>query len=142
MTKILSTAAFTVLKEKADNYDAVVNSVAAKGEGVEAADVTLENIQAVINAEESAGDSILQAAVTKLEETVETLNTTITELTSERDTLKTENAVLSALPGAESVVAIPEAEASATATDEVLEFAAKNPENFLEIAAKMREAGY
>jgi len=142
MTKILSTAAFTVLKEKADNYDAVVNSVAAKGEGVDAADVTLENVQAVINAEESAGDSVLQATVTELEGAVETLNTTITELTTERDTLKTENEVLSALPGAESVVAIPEAEASAVATDTVLEFAAKNQGNILAIAAEMKKQGY
>ena len=148
-TKILSGATYDALKLKADNYDSVVSALVAKNEGTTAEDITLETIQEVINAEETAGDSILQAAVTELEGTVVTLNATITELTSEvatvtteRDTLKTQNLELSKLPGAESVVAIPEAEASAIATDEVLEFASKNPGNILAIAAKMREAGY
>ena len=148
-TKILSGATYDALKAKADNYDSVVSALVAKNEGTTAEDITLETIQEVINAEETVCDPIAAERVTELEATVETLTTerdtlttAVDALTTERDTLKTQNLDLSKLPGAESVVAIPEAEASAATSDEVLEFAAKNPGNILEIAAKMREAGY
>jgi len=143
MTKILSTAAFNVLKEKADNYDAVVNSVAAKGEGVEAADVTLENVQAVINAEVQEVDETASIRVTELEETVGTLTTEKEELTIERDALQTKVKALSALPGAESITAVkPAAEASAIETDDLIAFATEHKGDTMAIAARMREAGY
>jgi len=148
-TKILSGATYDALKLKADNYDSVVSALVAKNESTTAEDITLETIHAVINAEETAGDPVAVARVTELEAEVavltterDTLTTEVAAVTTDRDALKTQNLELSKLPGAESVVEIPEAEASAVATDEVLEFAAKNPDKFLEIAAKMREAGY
>ena len=143
MPKILGDAAYNALKQKADNFDLLAQSVAAKGDGVEASDVTLENIQAVINAEETAGDDILQAAVTELEGTIETLNSTVTELTTERDALQTKVEALSALPGAESINAVkPAAEASAVETDDLIAFATEHAGDTIAIANKMREAGY
>jgi prefoldin subunit 5 len=143
MTKILSSATYNALKEKADNYDAVVSSIAAKGEGVEAADVTLENIQAVINADEPPVDETAVARITELEGTLETLNSTVTELTTERDALQTKVEALSALPGAESITAVkPAAEASAVETNDLLAFATEHKGDTMAIAEKMREAGY
>lgn len=140
MTKILSTAAYTALKEKADNFDKVVNSVVAKNEDLKPEDVTLEVIEAAISSD--VEDPALQSAVTTLEGTVEKLNGQITSLTTERDDLASQVATLSELPGAESVsTAKPEAEASAVETDTVIEFANKNKGNTLAIVAEMEKAG-
>lgn len=140
MTKILSTAAYTVLKEKADNFDQVINSVVAKNDDLKPEDVTLEVIEAAISSD--VEDPALQSAVTTLEGTVEQLNETITSLTTERDDLASQVAALSELPGAESVsTAKPAAEASAVETDTVVEFANKNKGNTLAIVAEMEKAG-
>ena len=142
-TKILSGATYDALKLKADNYDSVVSALVAKNEGTTAEDITLETIQEVINAEENAGDEILQAAVTELEGTVETLNSTVTTLTTERDALQTKVEALSELPGAQSITSVkPEAESSAVETNDLLVFATEHKGDTMAIAEKMREAGY
>jgi len=142
MTKILSSSAYAVLKEKADNFDKVVNSVVAKNDDLKPEDVTLEVIEAAISNEETAGDPAADTRVTTLEGTVEQLNGQITSLTTERDDLASQVAALSELPGAESVsTAKPEAEASAVETDTILEFASKNKGNTLAIAAEMERLG-
>jgi len=139
-TKILSLATYTALKEKADNFDRVVNSVVAKNEDLKPEDVTLEVIEAAISSD--VEDPALQSAVSTLEGTVEQLNGTITSLTTERDDLASQVAALSDLPGAESVSIVkPAAEASAVETDTVVEFANKNKGNTLAIVAEMEKAG-
>jgi len=140
MTKILSSSAYAVLKEKADNFDKVVNSVVAKNDDLKPEDITLEVIEAAILSD--VEDPALQSAVTNLEGTVEQLNGTITSLTTERDELASQVEALSELPGAESVsTAKPDAEASSVETDTVVEFANKNKGNTLAILAQMEKEG-
>ena len=139
MTKILSTAAYNVLKGKADNFDAVVNAVVASNDGVAAEDVTLETIQAAIS-----NDDVSESTerVTELVASVETLTTKVTELTTERDSLKTENVALAALPGAASVIQTPQADANADdSADSMVAFADKHKGDTLAIAAEMQKRG-
>ena len=139
MTKILKEATYDALKAKADNFDAVVNAVVANNDGLTATDVTLETIQAAIVNEVS--DTNLER-VTELEASVGTLTTKVTELTTERDTLKTENAALSALPGAESVIQTPNADANADdSADELVVFANKHKGDTMAIAQEMKKRG-
>lgn len=136
-TKILSLATYTALKEKAENFDKVVNSVVAKNEDLKPEDVTLEVIEAAISSD--VEDPALQSAVTTLEGTVEQLNGTITSLTTERDDLASQVAALSELPGAESVsTAKPAAEASSVETDTTLDYAQKNPTDTAGIAERWK----
>jgi hypothetical protein len=141
MTKILSSATYDALKEKADNFDKVINSVVAKNDDLKPEDVTLEVIEAAISSD--VEDPALQSAVTTLEGTVEQLNGQITSLTTERDDLASQVAALSGLPGAASVsTAKPDAEASAVETDDLVSFANEHKGDTMAIASKMREAGY
>jgi hypothetical protein len=50
MPKILTDAVYTALKQKADNYDAVVTAVVGNGEGVTADNVTPDVIAEALNA--------------------------------------------------------------------------------------------
>jgi len=140
--KFLKDDEFASLKAKADNYDSIVNAVVAGNDSLTADDVTLEVIQAAIENEGDNADDLLSTRITDLEAEVQTLNDSVTGLTTERDELAIEAASLRELPGAESVsTAKPAAEASAVETDTVLEFANKNKGNVLAIAAEMKKAG-
>jgi len=148
MTKILSSAKYDALVAKAANFDKVVESIVAKNEDLKAEDVTPEVIEDAISNDEPAGEGASAERVTELEATIATMTTEALTLTSERDamiverdTLKTENAALSKLPGAESVVTIPVAEASAATSDTLVEFANKNKGNTLAIVAEMKKNG-
>ena len=139
MTKILSTAAYNVLKGKADNYDAVVNAVVANNNDVATEDVTLETIQEAIS-----NDDVSESTkrVTELEASVETLTTKVSELTSERDSLKTENVALAALPGAASVVQTPNADSTTDdSADDMVVFANKHKGDTMAIAHEMKKRG-
>jgi len=138
MVKILTVAAHTALMAKADNYDAVVGALVASNEGLTAEDVTLEVIQGAMSADDAAS----AARVLELEASEGVLNSTIATLTTERDSLQSQVDAFAEIPGAESAAGKkPAAEATAVATDDVLEFAIKNKGNTLAIAAKMKEAG-
>ena len=140
MTKILSTAAYNILKAKAANFDAVVNALVENSEGVTIEDVTLESIQAAISFDDSSENRTER--VTELEATVGTLTTTVNDLSTERDTLKTENAALAALPGAESVIKTPKADANADdSADDMVAFAEKHKGDTLAIALEMKKRG-
>jgi len=140
--KFLKDDEFASLKAKADNYDSIVNAVVAGNDSLTAEDVTPEVIQAAIENVGDNADEALSTRITELETEVQTLNDTVTELTTERDELATEAATLRELPGADSVTTVkPAAEASAVETDTVLEFANKNKGNVLAIAAEMKKAG-
>jgi len=132
--KILSDAEHKKLKEKADNYDAVVNAVVASGEGITPEDVNPDVIAQALN---TAGDD------PDSDTRVSTLETEVRNLTAERDNLKAEVEELRILPGSESVTTKkPLAESSAVVSDELLDFANKNKGNTLSIAAKMVESGF
>lgn len=140
--KFLKDEEFEALQNKANNYDNVVNGIVAKNENLTAAEVTPEVILGVINDEGGNDDSALSNRVTELEGTVETLTTTNEELTAENAELKETVETLSDLPGADSVTTVkPKAEATAVATDSVVEFANKNKGNTLAIVAEMEKAG-
>jgi len=161
MTKILSGPAYTALKEKADNFDLVVNSIVAKGEDLKPEDVTAEVIEAVISndgggacgnsgcahksncgMQSEAKTCQLATSVTELEGTVETLSSTVTELTTERDTLQTRVEELEKLPGAKSVIKTPDANATGiSAQEEIVAFAETHKGDTAAIAAKIVELG-
>lgn len=140
MTKILSGAAYLALKEKADNYDAVVNSIVASNEGLKAEDVTLETIQTAITTEVDESVTANANRITELEGTVSTLTTEKTELESTVVTLTAEKEELMKLPGAESVIAIPELDSNPDeGADTMLAFAEKHKGDTMAIAAEMRK---
>ena len=161
MTKILSGAAYTALKEKADNFDSVVNSIVEKSEDLKPEDITAEVIEAAISndgggacgnsgcphksncgLQSEAKSCQLAASVTELEGTVETLNSTVTELTTERDTLQTRVEELEKLPGAKSVAKIAEGDATGlSAQEEIVAFAEAHAGDTALIAAKIVELG-
>lgn len=140
--KFLKDDEFASLKAKADNYDSIVNAVVAGNDSLTAEDVTPEVIQASIENVGDNADDTLSSQITELQTEIQTLTETVTTLTTERDTLTTENAELRELPGTESVTTSkPATELSAETTDTVLEFANKNKGNTLAIAAEMKKAG-
>ena len=140
--KFLIDDVFASLKAKADNYDSIVNAVVAGNDSLTAEDVTPEVIQAAIENEGEHAPAN-DARITELEAEVQTLNTSVTELTTERDNLVTENASLRELPGADSVTAVkPEVEASTVVTDDLLDFANSHKGDTAAIAAKMIETGF
>ena len=133
MPKILSDAAYLALKGKADNFDAVVNSVVASNEGLTAEEVNLEIIQTAITTE--VVDNVSTERITQLEASV-------TALTTERDTLKTENGELMKLPGAKSAIVIPEADTTTDdGADSMLTFAQKHKGDTFAIATEMKKRG-
>lgn len=129
------------LKQKADNYDAVVQSILAKNENLKAEDVTPEVIENALN-DTGGNDAGSGEKITQLETQVNNLQEQLNTVKGERDALQTEVEELRELPGSDSVtVKNPKAEPSAEATDDVLEFARANAGNILAIAAKMQESG-
>ena len=141
--KFLKDDEFASLKAKADNYDSIVNAVVAGNDSLTAEDVTPEVIQAAIENVGDNADDTLSSQITELQTEIQTLTETVTTLTTERDTLQTENAELRELPGAESVTtAKPAIEATAVVTDDLLSFANANAGNTRAIAAKMVESGF
>lgn len=139
--KYLKNEEFAALKQKADNYDAVVAGIVGKNENLKADEVTPEVILGGL--EDGGTDN------TELTEKITTLESTVGTLTTEKEGLETENAqlkekveALSELPGAESVSkGKPASEVTTTSTDTVLEFASKNKGNTLAIVAEMEKSG-
>ena len=148
----LSKDEFEKLTGKATQHDAIVASILKVNEGMKADDVTPEFIQQVITAGENVKvDEVLSTKVTDLESKIETLNGTVTTVTTERDdlkseleTVKSENDKLRELPGAESVVettAKPKAEVTAVVGNETLAYAKAHGDDFAGIAAKLKAEG-
>jgi hypothetical protein len=141
--KFLKDEQFAELKAKADNYDSVVNAVVTGNESLTAAEVTPEVILAALENEGVQADDTLSTRIIELEAEVQTLNDSVTELTTERDEFAAEADSLRLLPGAESVTASkPAAEATTVITDDLLNFAAEHKGDTAAIAAKMIETGF
>jgi len=139
----LSKDEFEKLTGKSTKHDALVASILKVNEGMKADDVTPEFIEEALTASDNVKvDETLSAKVKDLESKVETLNGTVTTVTKERDDLKSENAELRQLPGAESVsTEKPKAEASAVQGNELVSFLESNKGDTAAIAEKIVAEG-
>lgn len=139
--KCLKDEEHAALKQKADNYDAVVQSILAKNENLKAEDVTPEVIENALN-DADGDDAGTSEKINQLQSKADNLQEQLNTVTGERDALQTEVEELRELPGADSVsTKKPKAEASAVVTDDLLSFAQSNKGNTMGILAKMKEDG-
>ncbi|MDR1370818.1 MAG: hypothetical protein LBJ72_11945 [Dysgonamonadaceae bacterium] len=91
--KILSPKEYQVLKQKADNFDAIVAKIVAKNSELKADDVTVEIINQLVD--NATGDDELSAQLDQANETIKTQKQTIdanaetiSKLTTEIEELK------------------------------------------------------
>ncbi len=84
--KILSDSQFNTLKQKADDFDKIVNAMISSSEGVDAAEVTSDVIIEALNSADHAGKTD--------EDQVETLKSQISTLTDGNNALAAEKETL------------------------------------------------
>jgi len=138
--KWLKDEEYVALKTKADNYDAL-QTVDPVVETPEADEVIPEVVEPVVN-DEPETDQVAEQ-LTELQSQIETMTIQMNELVQERDALLALNSQLMDLPAVESVTATrPAAEASAVATDDLLEFAMAHKGDTVAIAARLVETGF
>ena len=162
MGKFLTNSEFDALKMKADNYDAIVNSIIKSNDQIKAEEVTPEFINSALAT--SSDEGVSAEKIQELEGTIESLtkerdelksaNETLTSdldsekstnstLQSEVDELKADNEALSKLPAGQSVAGKKgKQESNAALEDELLVFAQAHKGDTIAIAAKMQELGY
>lgn len=90
-TKILGTDEYNSLKQKADNFDAVVAAVVSISIGAKSEDIALELITELIKAsgnDENGNAAELQLQLTAAERRAETAETRVTELEAENANLR------------------------------------------------------
>ena len=89
MPKILRDSEYNSLKQKADNYDAVVTGIVAANDGLTAEEVTPEVITEAINASGSEDNSTeLQTQLDAAVERAETAESRVTGLETENANLR------------------------------------------------------
>lgn len=150
MGKFLSTKEHADLKAKADNYDALVQSILDGNKELKSENVTLDMIQSAIAG--NAGDKTevqlteriteLESEVSKLKDKKSKVETELESAKKDLDEAKSTIEELSELPGSDSVsTKKPKTESSAVVTDELLSFATSHKGDTIAIAAKMKEEG-
>ena len=150
MGKFLSTKELAELKAKADNYDAIVQSVMDGNKELKAEEVTLDIIQSAISGNAGEEPEVqsterikeLESEVSKLKDEKSKVDIELESTKKDLDEAKSTIEELEELPGSESVsTKKPKAEASAVVTDDLLSFAQSNKGDTTAILAKMKEEG-
>lgn len=128
------------LKQKADNYNSIVQSILAKNEDLKEEDITLEVIEQALAGADTAGTD---ERIEQLQSEVTSLTTKVDNLTTERDQLQTMVDELSELPGGESVSKKKaKIETSAIERDDLLAYAVSKKGDTVAIAEKLKAEGW
>ena len=135
--KWLNDEKYDALKAKADNYDTVVSAVLANNVGLTAEEVTPSVITEALNASGTEDNSELQSQLAAAEERAETAEKQVSQLTSEVETLTSENANLKKTPAAgTSTVNI---NSDTTEVYDIVKFANENKGDTTAIMNELRE---
>jgi len=137
--RILTDNQFNDLKQKAEGFDKIVNTIVEASENVEASTVTADTVIEVITAaatppEHDASEDKtpeLNARITQLESDIKTSQDRVTELEAE----------INQTPGAESAIITSTGEPSGKAPD-ILDFAKKHEKDPFAVLAEAEKQGY
>ncbi|MEL7600585.1 MAG: hypothetical protein AAGU18_10880 [Proteiniphilum sp.] len=155
--KILTDSQHSALKQKADEYDKIVNAMISSSEGVDAAEVTSDVIIEAINSADHAGKTG-EDQVETLKSQISTLTDGNNALAAEKETLVSEKETLTGdLAAANARIQALEKEIDGTAAEEaaaisstgdsteeqdIVKFAEKNLGNPIAVLDEMKKQGF